>query len=316
VKDKKPSARNAAKDEVAAGPWKDEIEAAWRKFPGPPGASAELRVALSRRAFADVTAHGKESLEGEVCGVLAGELCEDDEGPFVDVQAAVRGTAARAGRGHVTFTQETWNGIHAALERDHPKLQIVGWYHTHPGFGVEFSEMDVFIQTNFFSLPSQVALVMDPLGGDVGLGTSGPGGLRYIDRFWVEGREHRARVPGPRGAGGGATTADLTALETRVGQLSASVQELRRSLQRAVFFSLAVFAMSMVTMVTYSIYRTFTAAYRPPEMLTYAPVPVRIEGRTALLGVAVVKWDVPEDLQALPPAPTAAVTPAPRSVNP
>ena len=36
-------------------------------------------------------------------------------------------------------------------------LKIVGWYHTHPGFGVEFSEMDLFIQQNFFGGPAQIA---------------------------------------------------------------------------------------------------------------------------------------------------------------
>ena len=39
--------------------------------------------------------------------------------------------------------------FNASLEREHPGLKIVGWYHTHPGFGVEFSEMDLFIQRIF-----------------------------------------------------------------------------------------------------------------------------------------------------------------------
>src|SRR5712675_1002427 len=50
--------------------------------------------------------------------------------------AVERGAAASHGSTHVTFTQETWNHIHQSLERNYPKLQIVGWYHSHPGFGV------------------------------------------------------------------------------------------------------------------------------------------------------------------------------------
>jgi len=38
----------------------------------------------------------------------------------------------------------------------------VGWYHSHPGFGVFLSEHDMFIQENFFSSPQQVAWVFDP----------------------------------------------------------------------------------------------------------------------------------------------------------
>src|SRR5260370_28351362 len=41
-------------------------------------------------------------------------------------------------------------------------MKIVGWYRSHPGFGVFLSEHDLFIQENFFSGPHQVAWVYDP----------------------------------------------------------------------------------------------------------------------------------------------------------
>ena len=121
-------------------------------------------MTFSRQAYADVVAHAKENLDAKVCGVLAGRFWEDEQGLYADVEAAVRGTAVAHGSSHVTYTQETWNKIHQTMEQDHPKLQIVGWYHSHPGFGVEFSDMDMFIQENFFSGAGQIALVTDPLG--------------------------------------------------------------------------------------------------------------------------------------------------------
>ena len=255
-----------------------------------------------------------------MCGILAGRLCEDDDGVFLDVEAAVRGTGARAGRGHVTFTQETWNGIHTALERDHPKLQILGWYHTHPGFGVEFSEMDVFIQKNFFSLPTQVAFVMDPLGGDVALGTSGSSGLRYLDRFWVDGREHRGRIPAPRAGAGsadsGVPASEVAALETRVSQLVAAVQDLRQTVHRVVFTSLMTVGVGMILIVGYSMYRSFVGSIRPPEFLTYVPVPMMIDGKPALIGFRVDKVELSPELLNLPAEskgpPTSEVAPSPR----
>src|ERR1700675_943864 len=96
-----------------------------RSFPGPHGARAVLRVAVDRAAYADLIAHAKESLEAEICGVLAGSICEDDEGVFLHVSAMIRGAAASQGATHVTFTQETWNHIHYCLEKYHPKLQMV-----------------------------------------------------------------------------------------------------------------------------------------------------------------------------------------------
>src|SRR5438445_13207204 len=56
-----------------------------RAFPGPKHAEVALRVAVERRAYADLIAHAKESLDVEVCGILAGQVGEDEEGRFVQV---------------------------------------------------------------------------------------------------------------------------------------------------------------------------------------------------------------------------------------
>jgi hypothetical protein len=68
----------------------------------------------------------------------------------------------------VTFTSETWTHIHDQMDGRFPNMRIVGWYHTHPGFGIFLSDMDVFIQENFFGEPWQIAFVDDPKGGDRG----------------------------------------------------------------------------------------------------------------------------------------------------
>ncbi len=62
----------------------------------------------------------------------------------------------------MTFTQETWAHIYKTKDAEHPNKRIVGWYHSHPGFGVFLSDHDTFIQRNFFSDPRQVAWVFDP----------------------------------------------------------------------------------------------------------------------------------------------------------
>ena len=46
---------------------------------------------------------------------------------------------------------------------------IVGWYHSHPGFGIFLSEHDRFIHRHFFGEPGQIALVIDPLAHVEGL---------------------------------------------------------------------------------------------------------------------------------------------------
>lgn len=63
----------------------------------------------------------------------------------------------------LTFTHETWDYVHKEHEENHPNTKIVGWQHTHPGYGIFLSNYDMFIQENFFNMPFQVAYVIDPV---------------------------------------------------------------------------------------------------------------------------------------------------------
>lgn len=276
-----------------------------RTFPGPRGADAALRVAVERAAHAEFIAHAKSSLDMEVCGVLAGQVCEDDEGVFVHVEAVIRGTAAGEGSTHVTFTQATWNAIHKTLEHDHPKLKIVGWYHTHPGFGVEFSEMDLFIQRNFFAGPAQIALVTDPLNGDVAICTNTPQDIEYLGRFWVDGREQQCRVPARaarqpvNGQPASAAPGSTQALETRVGQLLQALDELRTFHYRFMMACGFLFCLGVVSTVGYIMYSQWSSRLEPPKLNQIVPVPVQVGDKTVVLGVAVTSWEVPPELNAL-----------------
>jgi proteasome lid subunit RPN8/RPN11 len=275
-----------------------------RTFPGPRNADAKLRVAVERSAYADLVAHAKSSLKAEVCGVLAGHVCEDDEGIFVGVEAVIPGAAATEGSAHVTFTQETWNAIHTSLERDHPKLKIVGWYHTHPGFGVEFSEMDLFIQRNFFAGTTHLALVTDPLNGDVAICMNTPEGIQYLDRFWVDGREQQCRVPARTSAKSGeaqsaASPDKLRALEERVSQLVQSLDDVRTFHYRFMMTCGFIFCLALMAVAGYSIYSQWGSRLEPPKVNQIVPVPIQIGDKTVILGVGITSWEVPPELNAL-----------------
>ena len=55
--------------------------------------------------------------------------------------------------------------------------------------------MDMFIQKNFFSGPSQIALVLDPLSGDEAVCVNTPDGAASAAHFWVDGRRRTCRRP-------------------------------------------------------------------------------------------------------------------------
>ncbi|MEI8082614.1 MAG: Mov34/MPN/PAD-1 family protein, partial [Actinomycetes bacterium] len=110
--------------------------------------------------------HVYSSPGGEVGGVLVGEIPKS--GPM-RITAAIPALRAEGERASVTFTHDAWSDVHAIMERKHKGKRIVGWYHSHPGFGIFLSEHDLFIQRNFFSDPAQVAYVVDPHASTEGL---------------------------------------------------------------------------------------------------------------------------------------------------
>lgn len=109
----------------------------------------------------EIKAHGRSSMHHEVCGVLLGNLCFDKE-PYLLIDARIEGKFATHQSGSVTFTSETWDYINEERDSKYPEKKIVGWYHTHPGFGIFLSNMDAFIHNNFFSLKWEPAYVFDP----------------------------------------------------------------------------------------------------------------------------------------------------------
>lgn len=120
--------------------------------------STQPVVVMEAEVARKIRQHARSSMKAEVCGVLIGNT----EHERMTVEACIAGINAAQGGAHVTFTQDTWEHIYKIKDKDFPEHKIVGWYHSHPGFGVFLSEHDLFIQQNFFSNPQQVAWVYDP----------------------------------------------------------------------------------------------------------------------------------------------------------
>ena len=122
------------------------------------------RVECPQSVMDDIIKHTNSTTASEVGGVLVGRM----DGGLTRITAAIPAEKASVGSANVTFTHEVWEEVLPIIDRDHPDESMVGWYHSHPGFGVFLSEYDLFIQKNFFSDPAMVALVIDPLKGDGG----------------------------------------------------------------------------------------------------------------------------------------------------
>jgi proteasome lid subunit RPN8/RPN11 len=121
-------------------------------------------VTVDGEVVRQIRQHARSCSKTEVCGVLIGS--EDRNN--LAIEACIGGANATQAGTHVTFTQDTWEHIYKTKDAKYPEHRIVGWYHSHPGFGVFLSDHDTFIHKNFFSSPLQVAWVYDPLSDEEG----------------------------------------------------------------------------------------------------------------------------------------------------
>ncbi len=123
-------------------------------------------ILANESAFRHAQAHAMTSLDREVAGVLIGPQPEEkpDGRYIVHVADTIIARHTRMHGASVTYTPESWRYISDKLAEKYPddSAVIVGWYHTHPGFGIFLSGMDLFIHQNFFTQKWHIALVLDP----------------------------------------------------------------------------------------------------------------------------------------------------------
>jgi proteasome lid subunit RPN8/RPN11 len=141
-------------------------------------------VLIDSEVVRKIRQHARSVESTEICGVLIGR----DKDQRIEVTASIEGENADQAGAHVTFTQDTWEHIYAVKDKKHPNDRIVGWYHSHPGFGIFLSEHDTFIHKNFFSSPGQVAWVFDPESDEEGCFGWVDGRIERLSRIAVQDR--------------------------------------------------------------------------------------------------------------------------------
>jgi len=112
----------------------------------------ELLIFVDLDVMRDMEAHAQSNTNVELGGVMLGRQSVDDQGrPFVTITDSLRAEHYEATKGSFKFTHETWSQISRQRDQFRPDLEMVGWYHTHPGWSVFLSGMDLFICNNFFN---------------------------------------------------------------------------------------------------------------------------------------------------------------------
>ncbi|GEM_PF-3359532 len=117
---------------------------------------ASVQVSFSQSSYAKVMAQARAS-RVEVGGLLLGQIYAANSRQHLWVADALPYPLAMAG--HFVFSHEGWATL-LAQAAQHLNMRIVGWYHSRPNGGTEFTANDQNIQRLGFGSP-RVGLVID-----------------------------------------------------------------------------------------------------------------------------------------------------------
>lgn len=131
--------------------------------------AGQVRVIAGQEALQQLQAHSESDLESEVGGALLGHAYRYRGETYVQIEAALPARTDDHGPNHFTFNADAWSHLHRDRASHHPGLDIVGWFHTHPGLGVFYSADDVVVHSAAFVMPWHVGLVVDPTNEEAGL---------------------------------------------------------------------------------------------------------------------------------------------------
>jgi proteasome lid subunit RPN8/RPN11 len=150
----------------------------------------DFRVYIDRAIHKRMAAHAAEKLSVEICGILVGDWYKDENGPYVLVNEAIRADKAQSNTGDVKLTHDDWTDINREMDTKYADRKIVGWYHSHPNFGIFLSQYDIFVHQYTFNSPGQIAYVVDPVNGLEGVFCWQRGEVKPLPSFWVGDEVH------------------------------------------------------------------------------------------------------------------------------
>lgn len=116
---------------------------------------------ISSLALLKMLKHGRAGVPMEVMGLMLGEFVDEYTVNVVDVFAMPQtGTAVSVETVDPVFQARMLDML---PQTNRPEM-VVGWYHSHPGFGCWLSGVDVNTQQSFEQLNARaVAVVIDPI---------------------------------------------------------------------------------------------------------------------------------------------------------
>ena len=123
----------------------------------------DVKVYIRQTVYKALEKYALADVDHERGTIILGEYSEEMGKTHVVISDYIEARYTDASASTLTFTHETWDYVHRQHDEKYPDKKIVGWQHTHPGYGIFLSNYDLFIHENFFNLPFQIAYVIDPV---------------------------------------------------------------------------------------------------------------------------------------------------------
>lgn len=143
-----------------------------------------LSVTVYKNILDDIMEYAKGDLDHERGGFLLGNLEETYDTYNIFISHMLIAKYTMNNMASLTFTHESWNEAYREMDENYYGKIMLGWFHSHPGYGIFLSGMDMFIENNFFSLPYQVAYVVDPCADTFGFfGWKKQGKIQKVDNI-------------------------------------------------------------------------------------------------------------------------------------
>lgn len=127
-------------------------------------APRKFEISCSPELMKKIEEHCFSSTKIEVGGFLVG-VVQDGKSTVTHVLKAKHTANTQS---QLTFTNKTWETAYSEMSEISPDAQLVGWFHSHPNFGVFLSDYDKFIQNEFFNKDGMITIVVDPINGKRG----------------------------------------------------------------------------------------------------------------------------------------------------
>ncbi len=138
-------------------------------------AKARKHIIFVRNSLlAKVKEHAQRDLSHECFGLLLGNAYSDPirKVLWIEVQEAVAAVNTNASIVAVEVSTKEFQRLNDEVDKIWDKTRgetrKIGWYHSHPNFGIFMSGTDQANQKQFYSQEWQIALVVDPVREEVG----------------------------------------------------------------------------------------------------------------------------------------------------